>query len=126
MSKLNNKALTATIIRAADYLPKEGDYNPESYELTQSDRILYALFGDTPDYSMPKFEKLWQDILDAQDEDTIAWCLAKGIDLLDNDKKPVPGWRDIAVMLKAIDKGWLKLADDDDEGPLLDTEIEHE
>ena len=104
-----NKMLTETVIRAADFLPKESGGDPESFELSQSDKILFGLFGDTPDYSNPKIEELWQKIMDDENEDTIAYCLEKGVDVLDAAGTPVPGFCDIAVMLKAIEKGLLKL-----------------
>ena len=103
------------IIRAVDFLPKlpepEESGDPESFQLSQSEGLLIKLFGDTPNYSDRKFEELWQEVLNAEDKETIAWCLEKGVDVMDNDGKPVPGWRDIAVMLKAIDSGLLKLAE---------------
>jgi hypothetical protein len=115
------------IIRAVDYLsePKSGDM--ESFELPQSDIILMGTFGDTPDYSNPKFEELWQAFIDADDEYTVAYCLENGVDVLGKNGEPVGGFRDIAVMLKAIDIGLLTLADnsDYDKCPLLDTEVEH-
>ena len=36
-------------------------------------------------------------------KEMVDYCRSKGIDVLDDAKKPVPGWRDIAVMLKAVD-----------------------
>ena len=102
--------LFETIVRAADYLPEpKEDSDPGSFQISRSEMILMGLFGGTPDYSKQKFENLWQKIMDAEDKDTIAYCLEKGVDVLDNDGKPVPGFRDIAVMFKAIEKGFLKL-----------------
>ena len=119
------------IIRAADYIPERnlnGDL--ESYELPESEAIVMGIFGDAPDYSDDKYEELWQIIFEAEDEDTIACCLDKGVDVLGNDGEPVAGFRDIAVMLKAIEQGYLKLnetndTDEDGEERLLDTEVEH-
>jgi hypothetical protein len=106
-----------TIIRAADCLPEAKiESDPGSYEIPQSDALLLALFGDTPDYSRPEFENIWQTILDADDKDTIAYCLEKGIDVLVKAGKPVPGFRDIAVMLTAIEKGYFKLNKDGQKG----------
>ena len=117
------------IIRAADYIPEKNlDGDLESYELPESEAIVMGIFGDSPDYSDDRYEELWQTIFDAEDEDTIAYCLEKGVDVLGDDGEPVAGFRDIAVMLKAIDSGLLKLAIEnceDDEAPLLDTEVEH-
>ena len=109
--KDEKKMLTDKVIRAADFLlePKD-DSDPESYELSQSDKILFGLFGDSPDYSKWKYERLWKKFHRADDEDTIAYCLKKGVDVIGNDGEPVPGWRDIAVMLKSIENGYLKLA----------------
>ena len=102
--------LTDKVIRAADFLPEpKDDGDPESYELSQSDKILFGLFGDSPDYSKWKFERLWKKFHRADDEDTIAYCLKKGIDVIRADGEPVPGFRDIAVMLKSIEKGYIKL-----------------
>ena len=71
--------------------------------------MLISLFGAIPDYSNKKFEKLWQEVFDAEDKEIVAYCRGKGVDVLGKDKEPVAGWRDIAVMLKAIDSGLLKL-----------------
>ena len=107
MSEKHNRT---PIIRAADYLPvPEDPSEPESFQLSQSDAVLLGLFGDAPDYSDPKFEELWQEVLDAEKKNIIAYCLEKGVDLLEKEGEPVPGWRDIAVMLKAIDSGLLEL-----------------
>jgi hypothetical protein len=99
------------IIRAADYLPKpkNGDSDGYDYELPMSEHLLISIFGDSPDYSKRKFEKIWQKFIDAEDEDTIAYCLERGVDVIGDDGEPVDGWRDIAVMLKAIERGILKL-----------------
>jgi len=99
------------IIHAADYLP-EPDTNAdlESPCLPLSQGMLLNIFGDLPDYSDNRFEELWQEIFDTDEEEVIAWCLAKGVDVMGKDGEPVPGWRDIAVMLKAIEKGILELA----------------
>ena len=100
------------VIRAADYLPEppvpEDAGGPGSFQLSQSDSMLINLFGETPDYSNPEFEKLWQEVFSAEDKETTAWCLEKGINVLFENNEPVPGWRDIAVMLKAIEIGLLK------------------
>jgi len=103
----NNK-----IIRAADFIPKQkneaADF--ESMELPASQAMLLGIFGDLPDYSDSKFEDLWQEIFDADENSIIAYCLEKGVDVIEKDDEPVFGWRDIAVMLKAIDAGILELA----------------
>jgi len=100
-----------TIIRAADYLPEPDESaDLESMRLPQSQAMLLNIFGDMPDYTNKKFEKLWQEIFNAEENDIIAYCLEKGVDVMGNDGEPVSGWRDIAVMLKAIDKGLLELA----------------
>ena len=101
-----------TVVRAEDYYPEPmeyGDYDPDSFHLPQDDLMLLGIFGDTPDYSKAEFEKLWQMVINADDSKMISYCLVKGIDVKTKDGKPVPGWRDIAVMLKAIDTGHLKL-----------------
>ena len=102
-----------SVIRAADYLPEppapEDAGSPESFQLPRSESLLINLFGETPDYSDPKFEELWQEVFNTEDKETIAWCLGKGVDVLDKNNEPVSGWRDIAVMLKAIDTGLLRL-----------------
>jgi hypothetical protein len=107
---MEKKRLTETVIRAVEYLPEVNENDSvDSFQLSQSDGMLLNLFGDMPDYSNQQFEDLWQEIFDAEDEDMIAWCLEKGVDVLDNAGEPVSGWRDIAVMLKAIDSGLLEL-----------------
>jgi hypothetical protein len=114
----NKKMMSAeTIIRAADCLPEAKiESDPGTYEMPQSDALLFALFGDTPVYSRPEFENIWQMVIDADDKDIIAYCLEKGIDVLDKAGKPVPGFRDIAVMLTAIEKGHIKLNIDGQKG----------
>jgi hypothetical protein len=109
--------LAETILRVADFLPEpKAESDPGSYEMPQSDALLLALFGDTPDYSRAEFENIWNSILDTDDKDTIAYCLEKGIDVLDKAGKPIPGFRDMAVMLAAIEKGYLKLNKDGQKG----------
>ena len=98
------------IIRAADHLPKPNtDCSGEDFCLTGTDQLLINLFGDRPNYNDQKFEDIWQEIFDAEDEVSIAYCLKQGVDVMDDDGEPVAGWRDIAVMLKAIEKGLLKV-----------------
>ena len=89
-----------------------GAADPLSALLYSDDRetVLYGIFGDVPDYDNPEMETLWDEVLDSDPEDVYEYCFRKGIDLFQDDGKPVPGWRDIAVMLKAIEKGILQLA----------------
>ena len=106
LERKEHKMLTETEIRAVEYLPETNENDIfDSFQLSQSDGLLLNLFGDMPDYSNEQYEVLWQEIFDAEDEDIIAYCLEKGIDVLDDNGEPVSGWRDIAVMLKAIDSG---------------------
>ena len=103
-----------TVIRAAEYIPEPAEPDaPESFQLSRSEGMLISLFGSLPDYSDPKFEELWQKVFDGEDNEMTAYCLEKGVDVFETDvsgqkKEPVPGWRDIAVMLKAVDSGLLK------------------
>jgi len=104
------------IIRAADYLPLPGDDDDDhDFALPTSDQLLLALFGDMPDYSNPKFEELWQSFHNAEADNGIRYCLERGVDIIGDDGEPVEGWRDIAVMLKAIELGIIKLTDKADE-----------
>ena len=107
MKKLEKKR----IIRAADYLPKpkEDSGDLESFALPAPEQMIMGLFGDFPDYGDPKMEELWQAVFDSEEDDMIAYCLKRGVDVTGDDGKPVSGWRDIAVMLKAIEKGLLEL-----------------
>lgn len=111
------------LIRAADYMlsPEEkrrqeeslsGSDDPFAMLLLPSDMdtVLYGIFGDVPDYTNPEMEAIWDEVLDAEPEDIYEYCFRKGVDLFQDDGKPVPPWRDVAVMLKAIDKGILRLA----------------
>ena len=104
------------VIKAMDYIPEnyEETLEPiqlmESMHLPKSSRMLLGIFGDLPDYSNPKFEELWQEVFDSEEEDIIAYCLKNNVDVIGKDNEPVPGWRDIAVMLKAIESGLLELA----------------
>ena len=104
------------IIRAADYLPKPGGEDDGChFALPAADKLLLALFGGMPDYSNPKFEELWQEIHNAESESGTRYCLERGIDIIGGDGEPVDGWRDIAVMLKAIELGIIELADKTDD-----------
>ena len=100
------------IIRAADYLPKQGgDDTGCDFALPTTDKLLFALFGDMPDYSNPTLDELWQRFHNDEAENGIRYCLERGVDIIGNDGELVGGWRDIAVMLKAIELGIIKLAD---------------
>ena len=100
------------IIRAADYIPKpSGDDTGCDFALPMTDKLLLALFGSLPDYSDPKLDELWQSFHNAGAESGIRYCLERGVDIIGDDGESVDGWRDIAVMLKAIDLGIIKLAD---------------
>jgi hypothetical protein len=99
------------MIRAVDFLP---DYPANSngnqdFELPMSERLLLNLFGDFPDYSRQEYEDIWEEVIAAEESDMSAYCRSKGIDVTGNDGKPVGGWRDIAVMLKAIERGLLTI-----------------
>ncbi len=96
---------TETVIRAVDYMPAplqpiEG-FDP--VRTSETDGMVMRLFGAVPDYSKKAYDKLWQEVFNADEKEMVEYCLSKGIDVLDDDKKPVAGWRDIAVMLKAVD-----------------------
>ena len=109
---MDNNIKVKKIIRAADYLPEKNeidDLDLESMQLPRSQGMLLNIFGDMPDYSDRKFEELWQEIFHHEDEEIIAYCLQSGVDVMGNDGEPVDGWRDIAVMLKAINSGLLEL-----------------
>lgn len=111
------------LIRAASYLLSEAEKQTQQADVAKSadplaallysddrETVLYGIFGDVPDYSNPDMEALWDEVLDADPEEVYEYCFRKGIDLFQDDGRPVPGWRDIAVMLKAIEKGILELA----------------
>ena len=112
------------LIRAASYMlsPEEkrrqeemvsSAADPLSALLYSDDRdtVLYGIFGDVPDYSTPEMENLWEEVLDADPEKMFDYCLRNGVDPFQDDGRPVAGWRDIVVMLKAIEQGILELAD---------------
>lgn len=103
---------TQTVIRAIDYLPTQPELAEGTTDelVSETDGIVIRLFGALPDYSKKEYEDLWQEVFNADEQQTIAYCLERGIDVLDDDKKPVSHWRDIAVMLKAIDNGIISLA----------------
>ena len=101
---------TQTVIRAVDYVPTRPKIAEGAPEEVETNSVVVALFGAAPDYGQPEYERLWQEVFDGDDKETIAYCLSKNIDVLDNDGKPVSEWRDIAVMLKAIDKGLIDIA----------------
>lgn len=107
------------IIRVAKYMPSDEDilkmkskHNEASYDVLYSathEGLLLKLFGDLPNYSDPIFEDLWEEVLRKDPEDTFDFCLRKGLDVFDKNGKPVPPWRDIAVILLALDKGILDI-----------------
>ena len=115
---MSNQYTEENLIRAAAYLPSQDERehaeeeNPLAELLYSDDRetVLYGIFGDLPDYDNPEMEALWDEVLDADPEEVYEYCFQKGVDLFQDDGTPVPGWRDIAVMLKAIEKGILQLA----------------
>ena len=97
------------IIRAADYLPKpNNDSDGQDFVLPTSDQLLLTLFGEMPNYNNQKYEDIWQEVFNAEDADGISYCLEHGVDVM-NDGEPVPGWRDIVVMLKAVEQGLIKM-----------------
>ena len=110
------------LIRAADYMLSPEEMRRQEEQISASedpfaalllpddrDTVLYGIFGDIPDYTNPEMEAIWDEVLEAEPEDVYEYCFKKGVDLFQDDGKPVPPWRDIAVMLKAIDKGILHL-----------------
>ena len=121
---MSNQYTEENLIRAAAFLPSQQEReqqdanvmnasaDPLSALLYSDDRetVLYGIFGDLPDYDNPEMETLWDEVLDADPEEVYEYCFRKWVDLFQDDGKPVPGWRDIAVMLKAIEKGILQLA----------------
>ncbi len=96
---------TETIIRAVDYMPAplQPIEGLDPVRTSETDGMVMRLFGAVPDYSKKAYEKLWQEVFNADEKEMVDYCRSKGIDVLDDAKKPVPGWRDIAVMLKAVD-----------------------
>lgn len=102
-----------TIIRAVEYLPKKPELAEGTTDelVSETDGVVMRLFGAVPDYSKKEYENLWQQVFKADEDEMIQFCREKGIDVLDDAGKPVPGWRDIAVMLKAVDSGLISLAD---------------
>lgn len=103
---------TQTVIRAVDYAPKAPEMAEGSVDelVSETDSVVMRLFGSAPDYSKKEYESLWQEVFNADEQEMISYCLERGVDVLDDAKKPVSKWRDIAVMLKAIDKGIISLA----------------
>ena len=101
-----------TIIHAKDYLSEKQDVAEDaSHEPTPAgDDLAVRLFGTSPDYTQKEFEALWQTVINADDDEMIKFCNEKGVDVLDDNGYPVSGWRDVAVMLKAIEAGIVSLA----------------
>lgn len=111
------------VIKAIDYLPSEEDKKRKHEVLSKSSELSYEglmfsdeneelllkIFGDLPDYTDPKIDHLWEDIFNSEPQKVYEYCFAKGVDVLDHKGNPVPPWRDIAVMLKSIDKGYISL-----------------
>ena len=103
---------TQTVIRAVDYLPKKPELAEGTTDelVSETDGLTVRLFGSAPDYTQKEFEDLWQLVFDADEKEMIAFCREKGVDVLDDSGFPVSGWRDVAVMLKAIEAGLISLA----------------
>lgn len=103
---------TQTVIRAVDYLLKKPELAEGTTDelVSETDGLTVRLFGSAPDYTQKEFEDLWQLVFDADEKEMVAFCRDKGIDVLDDNGFPVTGWRDVAVMLKAIDAGLISLA----------------
>lgn len=103
---------TQTVIRAVDYLPKKPEIAEGTNDelVSETDGLTVRLFGSAPDYTQKEFEDLWQAVFDADEKEMVAFCREKGVDVLDDNGYPVPGWRDVAVMLRAIDAGLVSLA----------------
>ena len=120
---MSNQYTEENLIHAAAYLPSQEEREQQDADIAASadplsallysddrETVLYGIFGDLPDYDNPEMEALWDEVLDADPEEIYEYCFRKGVDLFKEDGMPVPGWRDIAVMLKAIEKGILQLA----------------
>lgn len=98
-----------TTIRAVDYEPQLKEDASMPLDDMGDISVTAHIFGEGPDYTNPAYEELWQQVFNADDDEMIAYCLSKGVDVLNERKEPVTGWRDIAVMLKAIDTGLVKV-----------------
>lgn len=105
--------LETNIIYAAHYMPKNhlpsanddhGDFSDDR------EGVLLRIFGDIPDYSDERMEALWEKVLSHEPEYIYEYCFLRGIDVFMADGSPVPPWRDIAVMLMALEKGYLEFA----------------
>ena len=120
---MSNQYTEENLIRAASFLPSQQEKEQQIADISASadplaallysddrETVLYGIFGDLPDYDNPEMEALWDEVLDTDPEEVYEYCFRKGVDLFQDDGKPVSGWRDIAVMLKAIEKGILQLA----------------
>ena len=103
---------TQTIIRAVDYLPKKPEIAEGTNDelVSETDGLTVRLFGTAPDYTQKEYEDLWQVVFNADEKEMIAYCREKGVDVLDDNGYTVTGWRDVAVMLKAIDAGLVSLS----------------
>ena len=77
------------IIRAADYEPVLKESAADPLEDAGDVSIGAHIFGESPDYTNPAFEALWQEVFDADENEMIAYCKDRGIDVLDDDKQPV-------------------------------------
>ena len=103
---------TQTVIRAQDYLPEKHELAEGTTDelVSETDGLTVRLFGAAPDYSKKEFEDLWQLVFNADEKEMVDFCREKGIDVIGDDGFPVSGWRDVAVMLKAIESGVVSLA----------------
>lgn len=102
--------LEKNMIYAVNYMPEDPS-SDDGIGGFSDDRegLLLRLFGDVPNYAEERMEALWEKVLSHEPEYIYEYCFLRGVDVFMKDGKPVPPWRDIAVMLMAIEKGYYTL-----------------
>lgn len=113
MQKQTTDQFEKNMIYAANYMPDSSVILAEDFDFGDysDDRegVLLRLFGDLPDYADERMESLWEKVLSHDPEYIYEYCFLRGVDVFMKDGTPVPPWRDIAVMLMAIEKDYFTL-----------------
>ncbi len=103
------------LIRAVDLVPPpapipDEDHVAEARLNPETDGLLMRLFGMVPDYSNPKLDEIYQELMERDRFELFDYCRGRGVEVLKDDGSPVAPWRDIATILTAVDRGVLNRA----------------
>ncbi len=81
-----------------------------AWPANDGDQLVLRLFGTLPDYSKAAIRALAEEVMASDPSDLFDWLVRHGIDVLDDDGQPVRGWRDIAILMLAADRGLIERA----------------